>query len=83
MFLGNCFYQCRSWCCGKAGRVLNPELLDEDYRRANNRIREVVATEQDTKPPVTTAAAYPAPNSNGWNNTNVTVSFAWVVASVT
>ena len=30
----------------------------------------------DTNPPVTVATATPPPNANGWNNSNVTVSFA-------
>jgi hypothetical protein len=33
-----------------------------------------IAYSQDTIPPVTSATPVPAPNSNGWNNTNVTVT---------
>lgn len=34
-----------------------------------------ITVKRDTVPPTITAAGAPAPNANGWNNTNVTVNF--------
>jgi pimeloyl-ACP methyl ester carboxylesterase len=38
-------------------------------------IQAPIASVTDTTPPVTAASIFPSPNGNGWNNTNVTVTF--------
>ncbi len=43
--------------------------------KAGNSTTNVITIRIDKTPPVIVGAAAPAPNGNGWNNSNVTVSF--------
>ena len=47
----------------------------------NGEVHHLLSVGIDTTPPVVTTTKSPLPNANGWNNTNVTVSFSCVDAS--
>lgn len=53
----------------------NQQVTGTAVDNAGNIAQTTVTVNIDETPPVVTASAAPPPNGNGWNNTNVTVTF--------
>ena len=52
----------------------SPEVFGSDPSRGSPPIEPPQITLLDTTPPITTATPRPTPNTNGWNNTDVTAT---------